>query len=78
MKHKWVSARNDEHGESVSFDQFSAALAFMNKEFTVKGWEGMTLVDKRGDTSSVYSYADVRTRQYRSPLFTQHSLTIPR
>ena len=59
-KHNWVSVRKDDDGGPLQFEGFSPAYAFMHQEFAVKGCNGMTLVDRGGDTTKycvVYRYA---------------------
>jgi hypothetical protein len=55
----WVSVRIDDDGAVFRFKGFSTVHTFMHVEFTVKGCDVMSLVDRGGDPTNwcvVYRY----------------------
>jgi hypothetical protein len=52
-KHNWITCKDDAGVGPRIFQGFSAAFANMHLTFAVAGCEGMTLVDKGGDTTKL-------------------------
>jgi hypothetical protein len=69
-KHNWIACKDDAGVGPRIFQGFAAAFAYMHQTFAVAGCEGMSLVDKGGDTtkhSVVYRYACAFHNYIRCP-----------
>jgi len=69
-KHNWIACKDDAGVGPRIFQGFAAAFAYMHLTFAVAGCEGMSLVDKGGDTtkhSVVYRYACAFHNYIRCP-----------